>query len=80
MLLTATLRRLILECKIKVMNIPINAAKASSEPIQAASSIVGTAGNGESTSVVSSSLGLTGDVQPSVVPTAKLDRLALDGQ
>lgn len=61
-------------------HVPINAASASSDPIQANSSVVGTAGSGESVSAGSFSLGEIGEVQPSVVPTAKLDRLAVCGQ
>lgn len=56
---------------------PMKAASATSDAIQANSSVVGTAINGESFRVTSSNFGPTGDVQPSVVPTAKLDRFAV---
>lgn len=56
------------------MNVPINAANPNNDPIQAASFNVGTAGNGDFDR--SFNLGLTGDVQPRVVPTAKLERFA----
>lgn len=56
---------------------PMKAANATSDAIQANSSTVGTADSGESVNVVSCSFGPTGDVQPSVVPTAKLDRFTV---
>lgn len=67
-----------IKIKNKIRNkLPIKAASATNDPIQANSSVSGTAVSGESVSVTSCSFGFTGDVQPRVVPTAKLDKFTV---
>lgn len=56
---------------------PINAPNATNEPIHANSSSSGLWSNGESLKLSSFNFGNTGDVQPSVVPTATLDKFAV---
>ena len=65
-------------CQCIVLHVPIKAPKANREPIHALSSLsLGNGSlNGESNDVwvVFANFGFTGEVHPSVVPTAKLDK------